>query len=77
MEARKRVEFSMLAIRENYEKFMMFYDKRFFHTKENIHRKISIQFVNVKILMALFVGVILFSVIKNLVLTMVILQIMM
>lgn len=30
MEARKRVEFSMLAIRENYEKFMMFYDKRFF-----------------------------------------------
>ena len=34
MEARKRVEFSMLAIRENYEKFMMFYDKRFFHTKE-------------------------------------------
>ena len=49
----------------------------FFILRKNRHRKISIQFVNVKILMALFVGVILFSVIKNLVLTMVILQIMM
>ena len=29
VEARKRVEFSMPAIRENYEKFMEFYDKRF------------------------------------------------
>ena len=34
VEARKRVEFSMPAIRENYEKFMNFYDKRFLHTKE-------------------------------------------
>ena len=34
VEARKRVEFSMPAIRENYEKFMKFYDKRFLHTKE-------------------------------------------
>lgn len=34
VEARKRIEFSMPAIRENYEKFMIFYDKQFLHTKE-------------------------------------------
>ena len=34
VEARKRIEFSMPAIRENYEKFMKFYDKCFLHTKE-------------------------------------------
>lgn len=34
VEAHKRVEFSMPAIRENYEKFMKFYDKHFLHTKE-------------------------------------------
>ena len=34
VEARKRVEFSMPAIRENYEKYMEFYDKRYLLTKE-------------------------------------------
>lgn len=33
VEAHKRIEFSMPAIRENYKKFMMFYDMRFLHTK--------------------------------------------
>lgn len=39
VEARKRIEFSMPAIRENYEKFMLFYDKQFLHTKEKYTSK--------------------------------------